>query len=87
LKRWQDGARLTAATYDRNVTAQTLLQVYAETVERHRSSAANASPLEEVWDPFIDRITTEVQLIADKAGSIIRAIAEPSDAARGPARV
>jgi 1,2-diacylglycerol 3-alpha-glucosyltransferase len=87
LKRWQEGARQTAATYDRSVTAQTLLQVYAEAVERHRSSAANASPLEEVWDPFIDRITTEVQLIADKAGSIIRAFAEPSDAARDPARV
>jgi hypothetical protein len=63
-----------------------LLQVYQETIEQHRAHAAN-SPLEEVWDPFIDRIATEVRLIADKAGSIIRAITEPSEAVRGPAGV
>ena len=86
LLRWQEGARATAATFDRHVTAQVLLQVYHETIAQHRANAAN-SPLEEVWDPFIDRIATEVRLIADKAGSIIRAITEPSEAVRGPAGV
>ncbi len=86
LARWHTAALETAARFDRHATSQELLQVYGTTIERHRS-AVSASPLEEVWDPFIDRIATEVRLLADKANSIIRAIAEPSEALRGPAGV
>jgi 1,2-diacylglycerol 3-alpha-glucosyltransferase len=83
---WADGVRATASEFDRTVTSRALISVYSDVFARH-AAATNGSPLEEVWDPFIDRIATEIRLIADKAGSVIRAIAEPTEALRGPANV
>jgi len=84
---WHDAARATAATFDRSQTSARLLEVYAETLERYRAVSEPLSPLEEVWDPFIERLATEARLIADKAGSVIRALTEPSAVLREPARV
>ena len=84
---WRTAARATAAEFDRRKTSAKLLDVYRETVEQHRAAVAPASPLEEVWDPFIERLATEARLLADKASSVIRAITEPSQVLRGPASV
>lgn len=87
LEAWSAAARRTAAEFDRTVTSSALLRVYQEARERHHAATAMSTPLEDVWDPFIERLATEVRLIADKAGSMVRAIAEPSEALRGPASV
>lgn len=84
---WREAARQTAAEFDRTRTSARLLEVYAEAIELHRAATGTLSPLEEVWDPFIERLATEARLLADKAGSVIRALTEPSAAAREPARV
>lgn len=83
---WREGARATAAEFDRKRTSARMLDVYADAVERHRA-VIPMSPLEEVWDPFIERLATEARLIADKAGSVIRALTEPSAVLREPAQV
>jgi 1,2-diacylglycerol 3-alpha-glucosyltransferase len=85
LQAWSAAARTTAASFDRSVTSAALLQVYGETCEQHRLALANNTSLEEVWDPFLERLATEVRLLADKAGSIIRAFAEPAHGLRGSA--
>lgn len=87
LSAWSTAARRTAAKFDRTVTCAALIRVYEETRARHRSASAGVTPLEEAWDPFIERLATEVRLIADKTGSIVRALTEPSQVVRGPAGV
>ena len=84
---WQQGARTTAAEFDRQRTSARLLDVYGDTMERYRAASSTLTPLEEVWDPFIERIATEARLLADKAGSVIRALTEPAAVLREPAQV
>lgn len=72
--RWAECARRTAATVDRSRTNRRLLGLYEGLVrEQARSRDAVASPA-------LARIVTEGQILADKAGALLRAVTGASSA-------
>lgn len=75
---WADGARRTAADFDRSVTSARLLELYTELVATHtRPPGKNA--LQDLLDPVLDGLMTEGKMLADKAGALFHVATEPAD--------
>jgi 1,2-diacylglycerol 3-alpha-glucosyltransferase len=74
LARWSKAALVTAAEFDRRSTSQRLLALYAELIEAKRQRLEALPPVARALQPVVDRVATEGQIIADKAGALIAAL-------------
>ncbi len=70
IRAWSEQALATARELDRRRTSARLLSLYEEVIAAHRAQR----PPGDAMRPVIDRIVTEGQIIADKAGALIAAV-------------
>lgn len=74
LRAWSAQALATARELDRRHTSARLLALYADVIAHHRSTHPQEASATGRLRPVIDRIVTEGQIIADKAGALIAAV-------------
>lgn len=74
-RRWSQEAQRTAAQLDRRVTSEKLLEIYEDLIAVRRTGLARSSKGPGQGSPLLDRLVAEGQILADKAGALVGALA------------